>query len=350
MISARIVKTNSPLKVENLEQPKPIHSQVLVRVKAAGICHSDLHLWEGGYLGAGGKFMKVEDRGVRFPLTPGHEIAGMVEETGEAVDYFQKGDKVLVYPWIGDQICLSCKSGDEHLCDSPKTLGIYQDGGYSDFILVPHYKYLLKLDQNDFDSAASLACSGLTSYTAIKKASASPGDNLVIIGAGGLGLMAVQVAKKITNSNIIVVDVDNKKLDEAIKLGADEVINSKEVDPVKNIKDLSGGTGCEIVVDFVNNNITSKFAIDSLRKRGKYIMVGLFGGSLELNLPLVPLRAFNITGAYTGRFTDLIELVELYKKGKITSVVSKKYKIDDANQALEDLKNRKIIGRAVFNP
>jgi len=344
------MRTNSPLKVENLEQPKPIHSQVLVRVKAAGICHSDLHLWEGGYLGAGGKFMKVEDRGVRFPLTPGHEIAGMVEETGEAVDYFQKGDKVLVYPWIGDQICLSCKSGDEHLCDSPKTLGIYQDGGYSDFILVPHYKYLLKLDQNDFDSAASLACSGLTSYTAIKKASASPGDNLVIIGAGGLGLMAVQIAKKITNSNIIVVDVDNKKLEEATRLGADEVINSKEVDPVKNIKDLSGGTGCEIVVDFVNNNITSKFAIDSLRKRGKYIMVGLFGGSLELNLPLVPLRAFNITGAYTGRFTDLIELVELYKKGKINSVVSKKYKIDDANQALEDLKNRKIIGRAVFNP
>jgi len=245
---------------------------------------------------------------------------------------------------------LSCKSGDEHLCDSPKTLGIYQDGGYSDFILVPHYKYLLKLDQNDFDSAASLACSGLTSYTAIKKASASPGDNLVIIGAGGLGLMAVQIAKKITNSNIIVVDVDNKKLDEAIKLGADEIINSKEADPVKNIKELSGGSGCEIVVDFVNNNVTSKFAIDSLRKRGKYIMVGLFGGSLELNLPLVPLRAFNITGAYTGRFTDLIELVELYKKGKINSVVSKKYKIDDANQALEDLKNRKIIGRAVFNP
>lgn len=350
MHSARIQRTNSPLKVENLEQPKPIHSQVLVRVKAAGICHSDLHLWEGGYLGAGGKFMKVEDRGVRFPLTPGHEIAGMVEETGEAVDYFQKGDRVLVYPWIGDQICLSCKSGDEHLCDSPKTLGIYQDGGYSDFILVPHYKYLLKLDQNDFDSAASLACSGLTSYTAIKKASASPGDNLVIIGAGGLGLMAVQIAKKITNSNIIVVDVDTKKLDEAIRLGADEIINSKEADPVKNIKELSGGSGCEIVVDFVNNNVTSKFAIDSLRKRGKYIMVGLFGGSLELNLPLVPLRAFNITGAYTGRFTDLIELLELYKKGKINSVVSKKYKIDDANQALEDLKNRKIIGRAVFNP
>lgn len=350
MISARIVRTNAPLKIENLEQPKPVNTQVLVRVKAAGICHSDLHLWEGGYLGSGGKFMKVEDRGVRFPLTPGHEVAGVIEEIGESVDHFQKGDKVLVYPWIGDQICYSCKSGDEHLCDSPKTLGIYQDGGYSDLILVPNYKYLLKLDHDNFDSAASLACSGLTSYTAIKKANASPGDNLVIIGAGGLGLMAVQIAKKITNSTICVVDVDNKKLDEARKLGADQIINSKEVDPVKNIKDLSGGSGCEIIVDFVNNNITAKVAIEGLRKRGKYIMVGLFGGSLELNLPLIPLRAFTITGAYTGRFTDLIELVSLYKKGKLNSVVSKKYKIDAANQALEDLKNRRIIGRAVFNP
>lgn len=350
MISARIVKTNEPLIIENMQQAKPVHTQVLVRVKAAGICHSDLHLWEGGYIGSGGKIMKVEDRGVRFPLTPGHEVAGLVEEIGESVSYFQKGDSVLVYPWIGDEICCSCRSGDEHLCDKPRTLGIYQDGGYSDLILVPNYKYLIKLEQNDFDSAASLACSGLTAYTAIKKAAATPNDNLVIIGAGGLGLMAVQIAKSITNSKILVVDVDNEKLKEAKRLGADHIINSVETDPIKNVKDLSGGQGCEIVIDFVNNSKTAPVAIDSLRKRGKYIMVGLFGGSLELNLPLVPLRAFNIMGAYTGRITDLVELVSLYKKGKISSVVSKKYKLDAVNDALQDLKNRKIIGRAVFNP
>ncbi len=350
MISARIIKTNESLIIENMQQPKPVHTQVLVRVKAAGICHSDLHLWEGGYIGPGGKIMKVEDRGVRFPLTPGHEVAGVVEDIGESVSYFQKGDRVLVYPWIGDEICSSCKSGDEHLCDKPRTLGIYQDGGYSDLILVPNYKYLIKLEQNDFDSAASLACSGLTAYTAIKKAAATPNDNLVIIGAGGLGLMAVQIAKSITNSKILVVDVDNEKLEEAKKLGADHIINSVETDPIKNVKDLTGGEGCEIVIDFVNNSKTAPVAIDSLRKRGKYIMIGLFGGSLELNLPLVPLRAFNIMGAYTGRITDLVELVSLYKKGKISSVVSKKYKLDAVNEALQDLKNRKIIGRAVFNP
>lgn len=350
MVSARIVKTNDPLVIEDVNIPKPKNLQVLVKVKAAGICHSDLHLWEGGYMGAGGKFMKVEDRGVHFPLTPGHEVSGVIEEIGDSVLHFQKGDNVLVYPWIGDQICRSCKSGDEHLCEAPQTLGIYQDGGYSDLLLVPSFKYLIKLSDIDFNSSASLACSGLTAYTAIKKSAAIPGENLVIIGAGGLGLMAVQIAKSITNANVVIMDVDDEKLKEAKKLGADITVNSMSTDPVKAIKDITNGKGCEVLVDFVNNNKTAPTAIEVLRKRGRYIMVGLFGGSLELNLPLVPLRAFTITGAYTGGFNDLVELVSLFKAGKINSVVSKHYKLEEANNALEDLKNRKIIGRAVFNP
>lgn len=350
MRSARIVKTNKPLVIEDRAVPKPKNSEVLVRVKAAGICHSDLHLWEGGYMGAGGKFMKVEDRGVKFPLTPGHEVSGIIEEIGESVIQFQKEDKVLIYPWIGDGMCHSCKAGDEHLCESPQTLGIYQDGGYADLILVPNYKHLIKLENLDFNSSAALACSGLTAYTSIKKSLAMPGETLLIIGAGGLGLMAVQIAKAITNSNILIMDVDDKKLKEAKKLGADMTINSLSSDPVKAVKNLTNGKGCEVLVDFVNNNQTAPTAMEVLRKRGRYIMVGLFGGSLELNLPLVPLRAFNITGAYTGRYNDLVELVALVKKGKLNSVVSRNYKIEEANQALEDLKSRKIVGRAVFNP
>ena len=177
-----------------------------------------------------------------------------------------------------------------------------------------------------------------------------PGETLLIIGAGGLGLMAVQIAKAITNSNILIMDVDDKKLKEAKKLGADMTINSLSSDPVKAVKNSTNGKGCEVLVDFVNNNQTAPTAIEVLRKRGRYVMVGLFGGSLELNLPLVPLRAFNITGAYTGRYNDLVELVALVKKGKLNAVVSRNYKIEEANQALEDLKSRKIVGRAVFNP
>lgn len=344
------MKTKEPLEIKEVSTPKPRNDQVLVKVESAGVCHSDLHLWEGGYAGPQGVFMKVEDRGVRFPLTPGHEISGTVEDTGESVTGFQKGDKVLVFPWIGEGVCPACRVGEENLCDNPRTLGVYQDGGYSESVLVPSYKHLVKIGNLDVNAAASLACSGLTAYTAVKKTNAQPGETIVVVGAGGLGLMAVQVAKVITNARIAIVDIDDKKLAEARKLGADELINSAAGDPVNAVKNITGSTGAEAVIDFVNNQRTAPNSINMLRKRGRLIMVGLFGGSLELNLPLVPLRAFTLTGAYTGKFADLVELVSLAKMNKIKSVVSRKFSLEEANGALEELKAGKIIGRAVINP
>jgi propanol-preferring alcohol dehydrogenase len=350
MRSARIVKTKEPLSLEDLGTPKPKHEQVLVRVESAGVCHSDLHLWEGGYAGPQGVFMKVEDRGVKFPLTPGHEVAGRIEETGESVTGFQRDERVLVYPWIGEGLCPACRVGEENLCDLPRTLGIYQDGGYSELVLVPSHKYLVKIQNLDISASASLACSGLTAYTAVKKANAQASETMVLVGAGGLGLMAVQLAKAISNAQVVIVDVDDKKLSEAKRLGADHTINSLSTDAVKGIKDITGGMGSEIVIDFVNNAKTAQTTINMIRKRGRLIMVGLFGGALELNLPLIPLRAFTLTGAYTGKFADLIDLVALAKSGKIQSVVSRKYKLDEVNEALDELKGGKIIGRAVLNP
>jgi alcohol dehydrogenase, propanol-preferring len=350
MKSARIIKTNEPLLLEELAIPKPKHDQVLVRVRSAGVCHSDLHLWEGGYVGPGGSFMKVEDRGVKFPLTPGHEVSGTVEEVGEAVIGFQKGNQVIVYPWIGEGLCPSCRVAEEHLCDFPRTLGIYQDGGYSEFILVPSYKYLIKIEGLDMESTTSLACSGLTAYSAVKKTNVQAGNTMVIVGAGGLGLMAVQLAKAITNSRVVIVDINDNKLEEAKKLGADEMINSISTDPSKVIKDITAGLGSDAVIDFVNNTKTAPTSVNMLRKRGKLIMVGLFGGSLDLNLALIPLRAYTLTGAYTGKFADLVELVALAKMGKINSVVSKRFTLDRVNEALDNLKAGKIISRAVLNP
>ncbi len=350
MKSARIVKTKESLQLEDLKTPKPKHEQVLVRVESSGVCHSDLHLWEGGYAGPQGVFMKVEDRGVKFPLTPGHEVAGRVEELGESVTGFQKGERVLVYPWIGEGLCPACRIGEENLCDFPRTLGIYQDGGYSELILVPSHKYLVNIENLDVNSSASLACSGLTAYTAVKKANAQASETIVLVGAGGLGLMAVQLAKAVTNARVVMVDVDDKKLSEAKRLGADQTINSLSTDVVRGIKDITGGQGSEIVIDFVNNGKTAQNTINMIRKRGRLVMVGLFGGALELNLPLIPLRAFTLTGAYTGKFSDLVDLVALARSGKIQSVVSRKYKLDQVNEALEELKGGKIIGRAVLSP
>ena len=195
MKSARILGPNEPLAVSESETPKPEGDQVLVKVNSVGVCHSDLHLWEGGYDLGDGQFMKVTDRGVKYPVTPGHEIVGTVEDIGNNVSGITKGDQVLVFPWIGCGECPACKVKNENLCDAPKSMGVFQDGGYSDYALIPSFKYLAKLDGVDPDAATSLACSGLTAYTAIKKANQNSPEFLVIVGAGGLGLMGVQIPK-----------------------------------------------------------------------------------------------------------------------------------------------------------
>ena len=350
MKSARIPGPNEPLEVIDLETPKPQDNQVIVKVKAVGVCHSDLHLWEGGYDLGDGQFMKVTDRGVKYPVTPGHEIVGTVEEMGSNVKDYSKGDEVLVYPWIGCGECPACKVENENLCDAPKSLGVFQDGGYSDFALVPHYKYLAKLSGVDPESATSLACSALTAYNAIKKANANSPEFLVIIGAGGLGLMGVQIAHAITSAKIICVDLDDKKLETAKEMGADFVINSKDTETSQKIISICNEKGADSVVDFVNAPPTAKLGISVLRKRGNLVLVGLFGGSLELSLVTIPLKSITIQGAYTGNYNDMVELLDLTRKGTINPKITKRYTLSEANSALEDLKARKILGRAVINP
>jgi len=350
MKSARILGPNEPLAVSESETPKPEGDQVLVKVNSVGVCHSDLHLWEGGYDLGDGQFMKVTDRGVKYPVTPGHEIVGTVEDIGNNVSGITKGDQVLVFPWIGCGECPACKVKNENLCDAPKSMGVFQDGGYSDYALIPSFKYLAKLDGVDPDAATSLACSGLTAYTAIKKANQNSPEFLVIVGAGGLGLMGVQIAKAITKAKIICVDLDDQKLDIAKEMGAHYTINSKDPETSQKIMSICNDKGADSVVDFVNAPPTVKLGFAILRKRGNLVLVGLFGGSLELSLVTIPLKSLTIQGAYTGNYDDMVELLALARKGILNPVISKRYSLDDANTALEDLKARKILGRAVINP
>lgn len=355
MKSAKIIEPNEPLVITQTDTPHPNNEQVLLRVNSVGVCHSDLHLWEGGYDLGDGKFMKVTDRGVKYPVTPGHEISGTIVEMGKdakaASNAFSIGDKVLAYPWIGCKECPACTVGNENLCDTPKSMGIFQDGGYADHVIIPSYKYLAKLDGVDEDSATSLACSGLTAYTAIKKANVNLPKYIVIIGAGGLGLMGIQIAKAVTKAKIICVDLDDKKLETAKKMGADYTVNSKESSQAqKQIMEISGNKGADSVVDFVNAPPTAKLGLDVLRKRGNLVMVGLFGGSIEISLVTIPLKSITIQGAYTGNYTDMVEILKIAREGVINPIISKRYELSDANHALQDLKDRKIIGRAVIKP
>ena len=351
MKAARIVKVNEKLEIQQLETPKPRGPQVLVKVQSSGVCHSDIHLWEGYYEGVGGQLLKTTDRGVNYPLTPGHEVAGIVDSLGEQAEGFNNNDKVLVYPWIGEGLCPACRIGEENLCDKPRSLGVYMDGGYAEYVLVPSYKYLVNIgDGMDTDASATLSCSALTAYGAVKNASLKPADNVVIVGAGGLGLMAIQLAKAVTGARIIAMDLDDKKLEFAKKEGADTTINSKNEDTVKAVMELTDKKGADAVIDFVNASKTVETDMQLLRRRARVVLVGLFGGELKLSLVTMPTRAYRLIGSYTGTLSDMIELVSLARRGVIKPVVSNRFKLDQATDALTMLKEGKILGRGVINP
>jgi propanol-preferring alcohol dehydrogenase len=352
MKAARIVEPNQPLEIQQLEVQKPKASQVLVKVEASGVCHSDLHLWQGTYEGVAGQVIKTTDRGVVYPLTPGHEIAGVVESIGEDVKEFAKDDRVLVYPWIGEGLCPACRAGEENLCDKPKSLGIYRDGGYAEFALVPDKRYLIRLDDSKMDISATavLSCSVLTAYGAVKNAMLRPNETAVVVGAGGIGLMAIQTIKAITEARIIAMDIDDKKLQAAKNNGADIVINSKTQDAVKSVMEYTDNLGADAVLDIVNASKTVETDMQFLRKRAKVVLVGLFGGELRLSLLSMPTRAYRLIGSYTGTLSDLIELVSLAQRGVIKPVVSDHFKLEQATDALSKLKAGQIIGRGVINP
>src|SRR5919206_3686854 len=353
MKAARIIRPKETLEVQQLDVPKPRGSQVLVKVHSSGVCHSDIHLWEGGYQGAEGQFLKATDRGVSYPLTPGHEIAGTVESFGEeaAKETIGKNEKVIVYPWIGEGLCPACRVGEENLCDKPRSLGVYTDGGYAEYVLVPSYKYLVKISENiDTNVAATLSCSALTAYGAVKNTTLKPNDSLVVVGAGGLGLMAMQLAKAITGARIIALDLDDEKLQAAKRNGADNTINSKKEDPVKAVMEMTDKMGADAVIDFVNASKTVETDMQFLRRRARVVLVGLFGGELKLNLITMPTKAIRLIGSYTGTLTDMVELVSLAKRGIIKPIVSDTFKLNQATEALSKLKQGKILGRGVINP
>ncbi len=330
--------------IEDVETPRPRGFEVLVRVRASGVCHTDLHIWEGHY-----GPIRVEERGIRFPLIMGHEIAGEVAEVGDQVEGISKGERVVVYPWIGDGMCKACLTGNENLCvRGTKPLGILRPGGYAEYVLVPNPRYLVKTN-TDLAKSAPMACAGITAYNAVKKAKLSPGDIVMIIGVGGLGHIAIQIARRLYGAQVIAVDIRDEALKLAEALGVDHVINPARADIQDEVKEFTGGVGVDAAIDFVGAADTFSKAISALKRGGRLVVVGLGGDYTNLVLPLLPLRSIEILGSYVGSLSDLVEMTRLIEKG-IISVETEIHMLEEIDGVFERFRKGLIRGRAIITP
>ena len=352
--SMQIIEWGQPLQLRKYETPRPSGDQILLAIEACGVCHSDLHIHQGFFDLGGGKSFPMSSRGVVPPFTLGHEPVGKVVSVGSKDHEYLIGKSFLVYPWINCEVCQPCKSGMSQVCDAPKIIGTRVNGGYSDHVIIPDKKFLIDFTGINPHLACTLSCSGLTVYSALKKINLgvlTEKDRLVIIGAGGLGLAAISIAKFLTKAKLIVVDIDNAKLKVAQEIGADFIVSSAIDNPQDKIFDfVSSDTGVAACLDFVGITQTMALGLSVLRKGGTHIHVGLHGGAHEISLPPLSFRMLKIIGSYVGTLEECKELVEMVKSGLDIKIPIRTLPLEKANQAIEDLRNGDVVGRTVLIP
>jgi D-arabinose 1-dehydrogenase-like Zn-dependent alcohol dehydrogenase len=351
MRSYEIVEFGEPLRAVDRPEPVPQGSEVLLRTLATGVCHSDLHIWDGYYELGGGKRFALKERGLVPPITLGHEIAGEVVAVGPEAAGVQPGDRRVIYPWIGDGTCAVCQRGDEHLCNRPRSLGIQRPGGFATRVLVPHPRYLLPLGKLTPAEAAPYACSGLTTFSALKKVGEAVyrTQPILVIGAGGLGLMCLSLLKALGGHGAVVADIDPVKREAALKAGALAAIDAGATDAVKQAM-VAAKAPLAAAIDFVGASPTARLGTDAVMRGGKYVIVGLFGGDITLALPFLPIRALTIQGSFVGSLAEFKELMALVEAGAVARVPLTERPLGDAEAALRDLRAGKIVGRAILTP
>jgi len=351
MQSYDVCECCKPLRLMERPTPQPKGSEVLLKVLAAGVCHSDLHIWDGYYELGGGKRLQLLERGIKLPLTMGHENVGEVIAAGPDAKGVEVGSVRLAHPWMGCGECRVCKRGEENLCLTPRNLGVFSNGGYATHLMVPHPRYLFDIGDLAPEQAAPLACSGITAFSALKKIGDTvlKDEPIVIIGAGGVGLMGLALARAMGGRGSIMVDIDPVKREAAIQAGAIAAVDGAAADAADQIRQATGG-GAWAVVDFVGSSSTVRLGVDSIIKGGKVIVVGLFGGDITVSTPFFPMRAMAIQGSYVGSLPEMAELLDLVRRTGVPQVPIATRPLAAVNDTLEDLRAGKIVGRVVLTP
>ncbi len=332
---------NEFVRYEDVADPKlEKPTDVIVRIGGAGVCRTDLHIVEGIWRS------KVD---VQLPYIMGHENAGWVEAVGAGVESVKVGDAVVCHPLVTSGHCLACRRGDDMHATDSKFPGINANGGYAEYLLSGE-RALIKLPQSLAPKdVAPYTDAGLTAYRAAKKASRHllPGEFAVVIGAGGLGHIGIQVLKALCAAEIIVVDRSPIALELARECGADHVVVS-DAGVMDAVMALTGGNGAEAVIDFVGEGDAIAQGIAMTRSGGYYYIVG-YGGRIDIPTIDMIVSEKTIVGNLVGTYAELVELMALADRG-LVNLATKEYRLSAANDALHDLHHGRIKGRAVLIP
>jgi len=337
----------APLCETIVDCPQPTGTEVLVRIHRCGVCHSDLHMQDGYFLLGDDKKLDVRS-GRALPFTLGHEIAGVVERVGEAAEGAKPGDAVAVYPWIGCGNCPACRRGDENICAAPRHLGITVDGGFASHVLIPHPRYLIDYAPLPASFAATLMCSGLTSYAALKRLAAQAAlGPLLLVGMGGVGMMGLALTRAMFTHAPLVADVNGGKRAAALAAGAAAAFDPGDAGARKALLAASGG-GVYGACDFVGSERSLAFATGALAKGGKAVVTGLFGGTFTLPVAMFALKAIAVEGIQTGTLAEARELVSLARSRQLRAPPIGERPFGEAQAALDALRGGRVVGRTVL--
>ncbi|MHA1431163.1 MAG: zinc-binding dehydrogenase [Candidatus Freyarchaeota archaeon] len=333
MRAARFYKVGEPLAVERVPVPEVGVGEVLVRVKACGICGTDVHIARDGTIPP-----------AKTPITLGHEIAGVIAEVGAGVEGWNVGDRVLVISSITCGTCYACRSGDERLCINARILGLHVDGGLAEYVKIPA-SCLTKLpDEVPFEQAAIIGDAVATPYHAIvTRGNLRLGETVAIFGCGGLGSHGILIARLAGASKIIAIDISDEILERSKELGADFTINSAKEKTSKRIREITEGKGVDLALEFVGTSATIDRAVRSIRKGGRAVIVGIGPEKIELVSPYVFVYCEDqVLGSFGSTREEIDRILELIKMGRLdlSRSVSQVLELEQINEGLEKLEKK----------
>ncbi len=338
MKAVRYHGPGQPFRLEEVDRREPETGEVLVRVTASGMCHTELH-FKSGLLNLG-----------VAPVTMGHEVVGRIEAVGEGVSTDRLGERVIVYYYLGCWECAYCRAGDEHLCPRLRAeYGFISDGGYAEYVTIPARNAVpLPAAISDVE-AAPIGCGVTTAVHAAKIAEPRAGEWVMVYGVGGVGFGLVQLARSV-GARTIAVGQSAAKLNKALELGAESAVNASEVSVAERIREITEGAGADVVFDCVGIEESMKEASAALGRRGRLVFIGYSPDSFNIHPIQLVVFEQKVMGSVGATLNELYEAVDLVERGVVRTVVDRTLPLEQFESGLRALEGGELVGRAVLVP